>query len=401
MIGPEEIAILDTDRCRSLIDRHLRDDPYSLAFALKSDPRCSVVVRRQIANLQKAEKKIPSYHAARCIVPSLPYEQCSSEEAAGRKLYEGALCIDLTCGLGVDAFHFSKRFARVVAVERDPSLARIAEINFGRLGCDNMEVVNDWAENFVARYRGEKADLVYLDPARRKEGRKVFLIEDCSPNLTELLPGLLRIGKKVVVKLSPLFDVAELERKFGEHLRGIVILSVDRECREILAELEDRPGEKYGLRVDTGYGRAYVFGTDDPGEPLPGRPAVEAGRYLLIPDPAFYKGRLLRQLFRKYYPETEVFIPTESGFAFAWDVPAGFPGRAYRVGEIRAYKPKELSRYFKKEGISRLNILRRDFPWSTETIKKSLGIREGGTRFGAFTSLAGKNLFISVVPEKN
>lgn len=63
--------------------------------------------------------------------------------------------------------------------------ARVAEINFGRLGVDNIEVVCDTAERFIDAF-SERADLFYIDPARRDGTRKVFLLEDCSPNLLGL-----------------------------------------------------------------------------------------------------------------------------------------------------------------------------------------------------------------------
>ena len=38
---------------------------------------------------------------------------------------------------------------------------------------------------------GFEADVIFLDPARRAEdGRKVFLIEECQPDVVGLLPEL-------------------------------------------------------------------------------------------------------------------------------------------------------------------------------------------------------------------
>ena len=44
--------------------------------------------------------------------------------------------LDLTCGLGVDAFFLSRRFGRVVTLERNDVLARVAAENFFAAGRD-------------------------------------------------------------------------------------------------------------------------------------------------------------------------------------------------------------------------------------------------------------------------
>ena len=43
--------------------------------------------------------------------------------------------------------------------------------------------------------------------------------------------------------------------------------------------------------------------------------------------------------------------------------------------------------YTIKDGITRCNLLKKDFPQDAETIAKSLGIRQGGTHYAAFTRI--------------
>jgi len=59
--------------------------------------------------------------------------------------------LDLTCGLGADALFLSRRFRRVVTLERDATLARIAAENFARLGAGNIEVVCSSAEEYLTQ----------------------------------------------------------------------------------------------------------------------------------------------------------------------------------------------------------------------------------------------------------
>ncbi len=63
------------------------------------------------------------------------------------------------------------------------------------------------------------------------------------------------------------------------------------------------------------------------------------------------------------------------------------------------YNDKKLKKRLKEAGIERINILRKNFPHSTEAVKEALGVREGGTQWWAFTELNGKmHTFIVELP---
>ena len=211
----EEVDWLLREESRQTVLKYLDERPERLALRLGGG---GALLATQLKYLQRARTKLPSYYRARCILPPLAFEQASSEAVAAEKRYGGALCIDLTCGLGVDSAHFSKSFDRVIAVERDPVTARVAAVNFSLLGISNIEVVNDSAEHFIESFPGT-ADLVYADPARRGEGnRKVFRFEECSPDIVSLLPAIREKTRRVVVKASPLFDIDEAFRLFGDRI---------------------------------------------------------------------------------------------------------------------------------------------------------------------------------------
>ena len=399
-LSPDDFTLLTDPQTEALVERHLDDDPVRLAFRLKGDREQARLVCQQVKVLQRAKAKLPSYYAARCIIPPISYEQSSSETAAGMKSYAGKLCIDLTCGLGVDAFHFSRSFDRVIAVERDPVLAEVARYNFDRLGAENITVVNASAEDFLAAYDGPEADLVYVDPARRSGGERVFLLEDCSPNVLEITSLLLQKAKTALVKLSPLFDVGEALRLFGPHVSKAEIVSIDGEVKELLVELTRSP-ERAEIAVSLGGGRSYRFGPEELADaPDEASGEVFGTEFLLIPDAAFYKGRLVKPLIDRVYPEQKIRLTSKNGFAFAEEKPEGFPGRVYRILDTMDYQPKKLKKELKTQGIARINILRRDFPFRSEEIKAALGIQEGGTRWFAFTEIAGKPTVFRVEPAR-
>ncbi len=395
MLSQDDYEILISPQVREAVEAHLGDDPLRLAFSQAKTPHLSHILT-QIKYLQRCRMKLPSYYGARCVIPPLSYEQSSSEASASAKEYSGALCIDLTCGLGVDSFYFSKRFGRVVAVERDGVLAAIARFNFGLLGADNITVANTTAEEFISNYTGPKADLIYVDPARRSEtGSRVFLLADCSPDVMALLPAIMKITKRCVLKLSPLFDVAEAFRVLGGGIRCEVV-SVAGECKELLVEVDgdcpdSAPDVGSGRIVDTIVGKdgrvaRYAFSGEGLSTALPDEAMPGPFSYLLIPDAAFYKSRTVAALFRGYFPGFRVYVPSPGGYCFADEAPPGhFPGRVCRIKEQMPYNPRKIKAYLKENGIKNIEILQRDFPFSDAQIKKNLGISAGGTIFVAFT----------------
>ena len=143
--------------------------------------------------------------------------------------------LDLTGGLGVDSWALSQVAERVVYFERNEELAAAAGRNFQRLGAGNIDVR---CETVTPQTALPEADLIYADPARRDAaGRKVFLLEDCTPDILSLLPMLLRKAPAVLLKLSPMADLAMLSERLGPALHEIHVVECDGEVKEILCLL--------------------------------------------------------------------------------------------------------------------------------------------------------------------
>ena len=230
MITPGEYTLLLTDEVQRAIAVNRGRDP--LEVALDRNIPHARLVATQVKYLARAEAKLPSYAAAQCILPPLAFEQASSEACSAHKRIAGGAVLDLTCGLGADAFFLARRFRRVVALERDQTLARIAAENFRRLGATNIEVVNTSAEAYLAQ-PGLHFDWVYADPDRRSgDGRKLVRLEDCSPDILSLMPLISRASGRLCVKNSPLFDIGEALRLFpGARVEAV---SLGDECKEVV-----------------------------------------------------------------------------------------------------------------------------------------------------------------------
>lgn len=389
--------ILKDPDVRKLVADNVENDPVELALSLKCDPEIKTAICTQVKYLQKCRKKLPEFYAAQCVIPPLSYEQASSEATASLKKYTGNLCIDLTCGLGADAYSFSKKFGKVIAVERDPLLAEIARYNFSLLGAHNITVINDSAENFLAGYDGPKAGLIYADPARRnKKGKKVFLVSDCSPDLTELQDKIMSISDKALFKLSPLFDVAEAFNVFKNYAADVSIVSSAGECKEVLVELVRETTHRI-INVIPNGDKEFTFNNEDIGLKYRTEGRVEEYGFLLEPDTGFYKGRLAGALFDRYYSETNVFIPSDTGYCFADSIPHGFCGKGWNIDELHRYHPKTLKKILKERKITGICVMKRNFIPSAEEIRKSLAVKEGNQQAVAFTAIKGEKyaLFLS------
>ncbi|GAB4402375.1 MAG: hypothetical protein OHK0039_00300 [Bacteroidia bacterium] len=375
----EEFRILTHDKVRETIEANLHTDP--AAFALRGGDFPAPLLATQLKYLQRARHKLPSYYNKRCIIPPRAYEQASSERSAALKTYTGTHCLDLTTGLGVDLLHLSRGFAHATGLESDPVLAAVTRYNLQQLGATDIAIRHTSAEAFLSTYTGPHFDLVFADPDRRPaQGQRVAGIRDCQPDILTLLPAIARVARRLLVKLSPLLDLAELARLFPGCER-LSVVSIDGEVKEVLIDLPfDTPAPIPRLEViaDRGKARRYLFdwpptaGTEMP------PPTDIAG--IFEPDAAFYHARCIPDLLSRH-PHTLV-LNHPRGFAFAaTPLPADLPGRSFAVHDAQPYRPRALRKWLAQQGIDRAHILQRHFPDSAATIRKALGLAEGGTDF--------------------
>lgn len=380
MISREQYELLCRAEVCQAIDENISRN--ALDVALDKRIAHAAEVATQIKYLGRAQKKLPSYFAARCIIPSLAFEQSSSEECAAHKPLEGQSVLDLTCGLGVDALYLSRKFDRVVTIERDEVLAEVARENFRRLGATNIEVVCADSADFIAECN-ETFDWCYADPDRRgAKGEKLVRLEDCSPDMVALMPRLRNIAKKVCIKTSPMFDVGEAQRLFEGC--SVEAVSLGDECKEVLIYI-DRREECRITATALGLGSYTLPINTQRDLPTPEFRGDEY-RWLIQPDVALQKCRLAR-----VHLVGKADIWSENGYGFAVERPEGVIGRVYEIEQIKPFDPKHLKREMKGQ---KVQILKRDFPYSTERLIKMTGVKEGGCKKMAFTTV-GTN-FLSI-----
>ena len=390
----EELAFLKTKEARQLIVDNAQTDPS--VFALKNR---NPTLATQLKYIQRSRVKLPSLFKVQAIVPPLAFEQCSSELAASAKVASGKRCLDLTCGLGIDTQHFAQHFEEVIAIEQNEVLAEVVRFNLDLLNIKNVKILTDSAENYLKNYVGEPFDFIFIDPARRDNiGKKVFLPEDCSPNIVQLLPKLKEIGKRILVKMSPMYDVDAAIRQFPD-LTSIYVLSLDNECKEVLLDFDSSLStEKPNILVMVGSEKGFL--TFEKKEENPNYELQNIiYDYLIEPDVAFYKARFLPTFFAYFMDTEKAFLTSSNGFILSTECPIlehqfremGIPAsRVFKILETFDYQPKKIIERLKLLKFNALNIVQRNFPFTTQQIRTALKVKEGGEMF----------LICSVVNEK-
>lgn len=382
MFSQEELKILCSAECYEAVKENIGRKPTDIAL----DRRIvhASVVATQVKNLQKCRTKLPSYYAVQAIVPTLAYEQSSSEECALRKRLEGESVLDLTCGLGVDAYALSKRFKRVVTIERNGVVAAVARENFRRLGAENIEVINTSAEEYLATCT-DHFDWCFSDPDRRGErGEKLVRLEDCSPNVVALMDRLKSVADKICIKCSPLFDVDEAYRLFGTC--SVETVSLSGEAKEVNIYIDGSDSQLSAVAIGIGEFSCSVEERNNAKWSAQLSDFAQY-RYITLPDVALQHSRMVAAAF-----EGKCDVWSNNGVALSVERLSEPLGRIFEVEGIY-----ELNSEFKRmmRG-SKVEIYRRDFPMANAEICKRYRCSEGGGEKWCFTRIGEKFLAIKM-----
>ena len=378
------------------IRKHREQDVRDLAFVASRYPEVDTAFALdQIRGWQVAVRKLPSWACTDGLLypPHLSMEQCSSEQTAAYKSYLAArllsegtrtdqesVFVDLTGGFGVDfSFLASSLGMRSVYVERNRQLCDLATHNLPLLGLPEAEVV--CADSVAYASSMPFASVVYLDPARRdSHGSRTYGIEDCTPNLLELLPLLMSKSEVVMVKLSPMLDWHSAVKSVNARLTSasaseVHIVSVDNECKELLIVVTH--GKKPFSLTCTNNAQVFTVADDSLASDIPLLPANNIiPEYLFEPNASIMKAGCFAHLCRQY--GIRAVGPNSHFFASSMDHP-DFPGRRFRVVAQSTMNRKELRAML--AGLDKANITVRNFPLTVAELRKRLKLKDGGDTY--------------------
>ena len=405
------------------IREHENDDTSALLLARHRFPDIDIdLAVTTIECRRRLRRKVPSWYAVPSLrLPSrLAAEQCSSEETALVKARvahsiaaEGRRIADLTGGMGVDSWAFSREFQEVLYNEMQPALAEATQENLGKLGVTNVrfscrQLVPGNLKEILGDFR---PDLIFLDPARRAgDGRKVFRLADCQPDVLTLLPELMDACPDLLLKLSPMADITQLSRELPG-LRAVTVVGAGGECKELLLHIRRDYNGPYALTVMEN-GATLSFDADDRGcfgETLAqanrlvatlfredtSASAAPSQRLLFEPGKALAKAGVFRQLASRFGLAQ---ADSSTHLYFAESIPeALLPfGKIFQIEEVLPLGNETYRRLRKR--IPAAEITARNLPLTSDALRRKLGIASGGTKhlFGLRTPSG--NLLLVTTP---
>lgn len=298
----------------------------------------------------------------------LSCEQCSSELAARYKAslisnfkFQVSNFVDLTGGYGVDTYFISEQFEHTDYVEQNAELCRIATHNFTN---KPISIHNTSAEEFLKT--AGQYDLIFLDPARRdSHGGKVFRLEDCTPNVVELLPTLLAHGKRLMIKLSPMLDLTQAVTAMSTVAWDIYVVAIKNEVKEVLL-LSGGTGQITAIDLDK-KDQAFVFTKEEEQKAVISfQPSVF--RFLYEPNAAILKSGAYKLVTQRYGLQK---LDVNTHLYVSDKLIEEFPGRTFKALPFR-------------DGMevgSHANVLTRNYPLTPEQLKKKYRLKDGGESY--------------------
>lgn len=309
---------------------------------------------------------------------------------------------DLTGGLGVDSWAFSEVAEEVLYNEMNPTLAAAARHNFKALGVTNIFIRNSEATSDSLKdiFGDFRPDVIFLDPARRDSaGKKVFLLEDCSPDVLKILPELFGISRFVLLKLSPMADITmaveRLDRTYEEYLekasgkgwngqwvREVHVVASGGECKELLILLDGEWNEGYSLtcRED---GKTLTFKPEEITKAKAGYPDSTFARIIFEPGKSLTKAGVSNAICERFglvklarfthlYTISEPLSDSESEQRTA---PLKDFGKVFYVKEILPLNKssmKDVGKRYPHSEVSAKNI-----PMSSDELRTRLKVKSG------------------------
>lgn len=328
-----------------------------------------IIVTEQLHCYVKAEKKFPVWHCPGLVYTRLALEQSSGEIAARFKsgLMHGTEIWDLTGGLGMDTYAFSQSFDSVHYCEPAEQPFILARHNHTVLGADSIQ--HHMVDAASAIELITHTDWIYLDPSRRDQSGRKFLLRDCEPDVLQLLDLMRQKASGIMIKLSPMYDLHRLVEEIPSITR-IYVVSVHGEVREILALIDGDAESRMVTAVVLPEEITYSASFPGRRSVAPTQPASQQSEvYLQVADASIFKAGLAGQVMSEHqgsaFGSGGYFLTSNSHV----------PGcKSYKVLHEMDYKPKELRKKLKN---ARVNIHKRNFSIEISDIYKALGTAMG------------------------
>ncbi len=363
-------------------NKHLSAEKYLLS-SKDNTKELNSLLAQQLNIYLKAKDKIPTFVSNHCWLTTKSYEQASSESSALFKsnLFSGEKMLDLSGGLGVDDWAFSKRFKQVISVDPDDLLNTLVKENNKRLHINTIERITSTAEDFL-RNTSERFDLIYLDADRRTDSGKAFFLDQGKPNYLDLADQCALICSKVLLKLSPMIDFTYLKNAIPQ-LAKIWVVGNKNEVKEVLALVAFEP--KNSLKIEAviiGENTENLYFSDTDKEEN-NSPEIVEPIYFFEPHPCIIKSNLYQIYAKKNNLQL---LASQSIYYYGDKIPKDFMGRTFSLVQTIEFSKTTVKQYLATTKIKKANISKRNFPLEVGELRKMFQLLEGGEDYLFFAT---------------
>ena len=374
-------SILNID-IQDFINKNLNEDPARLI--LKGSPFPEIKIQEiadQIISKRKCEKKLPTWFQTNSIYyPNrINIEQTSSEITADYKatLVSGISLVDITGGFGVDCYYFAKKINKVVHCEIAPDLSQIVRYNFKIMRVENVKTATENGLDYLRR-DNKRYDWIYADPSRRNDTKgRVFLLEDCSPDIPKNLDLLFEFSDNVLLKISPLLDISATIKAL-KNTKEIHVVAVNNEVKELLFLLQKNYTAEITLRTVNIKNKTIEIFDSSSNQKAKASYHLPCN-YLYEPNAAILKSGL----FNEVSSQLNVYKLHSNSHLYTSENLIEFPGRRFRIVQSTVFDKKKLLQLIPS---GKANITTRNFYQSVAQIRKKTGIKDGGSVYLFFTT---------------
>lgn len=361
------------------IDSHAHDDVNRLRLSHSQSPvKMDAII--QIECRQKNAKKLRDTLAnKRFRFPNtLSAEQSTSDILAhfhASLVPAGATLLDMTCGLGIDAFHIAKKASSIIACEQNPDVARTARYNAGILQLSNIDIECCDSTDFV-RNTTRQFDCIFIDPARRGTGgKRLFALSDCSPNVTALIDRLFELAPLVIIKASPMLDITHTLQELP-CVQDIYAVGSHAECKEIVVVCSLGYASSptiTAITFDNGNKSVFSYMSHQEQNAVVATSGPVIGNILYEPYPAVMKTAPFKLLSTEFHTHKL----DKNTHLYLSPVKIDFPGRGYDIIDIFSLNKSDIKRLSGEYPAYDITV--RNFPLKASELEKKLKHKSNGT----------------------
>lgn len=359
----------------------------------------------QIEGRRKYKRKLNKlFNSSYTLIPDiLACEQASHQSVAAfhaSLISAEQTCLDMTAGLGIDIIAMSSLCSKAIAIEMDTNRAKILRYNASILGLSNLEVINANSVEYISK-RDECYDVIYIDPARRDENKKrVYGLQDCTPDILQILPILKGKFGRLMVKCSPMLDISKTLIDFPD-ISTLYVICVEGKCKEILAVISAQTEQnnqlidiksvdlqnngniisKFSYYLPTHIDKqSFSHPTERPLS-YAEEEDINSCKYLYEPNASIMKLSPWHEI-QKAFPKLKKIAPSSHLF-ISHEYYSQFPGRVLKIDRIVDSKQERTTIIG-----SPLNVVVRNYPSMPDEIRKKLRLKEGNEKFLYATTLS-------------